>query len=50
MLSVVGHPNCINPDEKLERLAKAYDWPILDIFSSGRRDGDAPYSRKDRSE
>jgi len=49
MLSVVGHPFCINPDEKLERLAKAYDWPILDIFSSGRREGESPYSRKERS-
>ena len=31
MLSVVGHPQCINPDPKLARLAKAYHWPILDI-------------------
>lgn len=31
MLSVVGHPNCINPDERLARLARAYRWPILDI-------------------
>ena len=31
MLSVVGHPFCINPDRKLERLARAYDWPILDL-------------------
>lgn len=49
MLSVVGQPFCINPDEKLERLAKAYDWPILDIFSSGQRDGDPPYARKEHS-
>ena len=49
MLSLVGHPFCINPDEKLQRLAKAYDWPILDIFSSGRREGDAPYSREENS-
>jgi HAD superfamily hydrolase (TIGR01490 family) len=49
MLSLVGHPYCINPDEKLERLAKAYDWPILDIFSAGRREGDSPYSREERS-
>ena len=49
MLSVVGHPYCINPDEKLERLAKAYDWPILDIFSTGRREGESPYSREERS-
>ena len=31
MLSVVGHPQCINPDKKLRRLALAYQWPILDI-------------------
>ncbi len=31
MLSVVGHPNCVNPDERLARLARAYRWPILDI-------------------
>lgn len=49
MLSLVGHPFCINPDEKLERLAKAYDWPILDIFSSGRREGETPYSREESS-
>jgi HAD superfamily hydrolase (TIGR01490 family) len=31
MLSVVGHPQCINPDKRLRRLALAYHWPILDI-------------------
>ncbi len=31
MLSVVGHPFCINPDRKLARLAKAYDWAILEL-------------------
>ncbi len=31
MLSVVGHPACINPDARLRRLALAYSWPILDI-------------------
>jgi HAD superfamily hydrolase (TIGR01490 family) len=31
LLSVVGHPYCVHPDRKLERLAKAYDWPILDL-------------------
>jgi len=36
MLSVVGHPACINPDAKLARLARAYDWPILDIESPPR--------------
>ncbi len=36
MLSVVGHPSCINPDKKLRRLARAYDWPVLDIDSPAR--------------
>ncbi len=31
MLSVVGHPNCVMPDKKLAQLARAYDWPILDV-------------------
>lgn len=29
MLSVVGHPAAVNPDKKLERLAKIYSWPIV---------------------
>jgi HAD superfamily hydrolase (TIGR01490 family) len=44
MLSVVGHPACINPDDKLVKLAHAYNWPILDIQSPSReskRDGAA---------
>ncbi len=36
MLSVVGHPFCINPDKKLERLAHAYNWPILDLDTPAR--------------
>ena len=36
MLSVVGHPACINPDGRLSRLARAYDWPVLDIESPPR--------------
>lgn len=36
MLSVVGHPACINPDKRLQRLAKAYRWPILDIHRPAR--------------
>ncbi|HAA59218.1 MAG TPA: HAD-IB family hydrolase, partial [Myxococcales bacterium] len=31
MLSVVGHPTTVNPDKKLYRLARAYQWPILDL-------------------
>jgi len=38
MLSVVGHPHCINPDRALRRLALAYDWPILDIDTPARED------------
>ncbi|MBL9109569.1 MAG: haloacid dehalogenase-like hydrolase, partial [Myxococcales bacterium] len=29
MLSVVGHPAVVNPDNKLERLAQAYGWPTI---------------------
>jgi len=36
MLSVVGHPFCVNPDTRLERLAQAYDWPILDVDQPAR--------------
>ena len=31
MLSVVGRPAVINPDAKLLRLARAYQWPIIDL-------------------
>jgi HAD superfamily hydrolase (TIGR01490 family) len=36
MLSVVGHPSCINPDRKLLRLARSNHWPILDISTPAR--------------
>jgi len=42
MLSVVGHPACINPDKRLARLARAYDWPILDIDQPPRGSAGAP--------
>jgi HAD superfamily hydrolase (TIGR01490 family) len=29
MLTVVGHPAAVNPDARLARVARAYDWPIL---------------------
>jgi HAD superfamily hydrolase (TIGR01490 family) len=29
MLSVVGHPAAVNPDRALDRLARAYQWPIV---------------------
>jgi HAD superfamily hydrolase (TIGR01490 family) len=31
MLSVVGHPAAVNPDGKLQRLARTYGWPILSL-------------------
>lgn len=31
MLSVVGHPAVVNPDTKLERLARTYGWPVLTL-------------------
>ena len=31
MLSVVGHPAAVNPDKKLERLARGYGWPIVQM-------------------
>jgi len=31
MLSVVGKPAVINPDPKLLRLARAYQWPIIEL-------------------
>jgi len=43
MLSVVGHPFCINPDRRLRRLALAYDWPILDL---GAAQGQAGPSKR----
>jgi len=36
MLSVVGHPYCVHPDAKLARLARAYQWPILDLKRAAR--------------
>jgi HAD superfamily hydrolase (TIGR01490 family) len=31
MLSVVGQPAVVNPDRRLKLLARAYDWPVLDL-------------------
>ncbi len=31
MLSVIGRPAAVNPDAKLRRLARAYQWPIIDL-------------------
>jgi HAD superfamily hydrolase (TIGR01490 family) len=29
MLSVVGHPCVVNPDLRLAKLARTYDWPVI---------------------
>jgi HAD superfamily hydrolase (TIGR01490 family) len=31
MLSVVGQPAAVNPDTALERLARAYHWPVINL-------------------
>lgn len=31
MLSIVGHPAAVNPDGKLERLARTYGWPVVSL-------------------
>lgn len=31
MLAVVGRPTAVNPDFRLRSLARAYQWPILDL-------------------
>jgi phosphoserine phosphatase len=31
MLSIVGHPAAVNPDGKLEKLARTYGWPIVSL-------------------
>jgi HAD superfamily hydrolase (TIGR01490 family) len=31
MLAVVGHPTAVNPDFRLLRVARSYDWPVLDL-------------------
>jgi phosphoserine phosphatase len=36
MLSLVGHPNAVNPDAGLRAVARERGWPVHD-FRSGRR-------------
>jgi HAD superfamily hydrolase (TIGR01490 family) len=31
MLSVVGHPAAVNPDGRLQRLARTYGWPVITL-------------------
>lgn len=42
MLSVVGKPAVINPEPKLERLARAYQWPIISLEKGAASRGRAP--------
>jgi HAD superfamily hydrolase (TIGR01490 family) len=36
MLTLVGHPNAVNPDAELRALARRADWPVHD-FRTGRK-------------
>jgi HAD superfamily hydrolase (TIGR01490 family) len=36
MLTVVGHPTACNPDFRLLRTARSYDWPVLDLDEDPR--------------
>lgn len=31
MLAAVGRPTAVNPDFRLRRMARSYDWPVLDL-------------------
>ena len=31
MLAVVGRPAAVNPDRKLKRSARSFNWPVLDL-------------------
>jgi len=31
MLAVVGRPTAVNPDMRLRQVARAYNWPVLDL-------------------
>lgn len=46
MLSVVGHPFCVNPDVRLARIASAYRWPVLQIDQPQPGEGGAPATRR----
>ena len=37
MLSLVGHPNVVNPDAELREHAKEHDWPITTSGPAARR-------------
>lgn len=42
MLAVVGHPAAVNPDARLERIARQYEWPILSTSKAPGRPGPRP--------
>jgi len=31
MLAVVGRPTAVNPDFRLRRMARSYDWPVIEM-------------------
>jgi len=31
MLAVLGRPAAVNPDRRLKRSARSFDWPVLDL-------------------
>jgi HAD superfamily hydrolase (TIGR01490 family) len=31
MLAVVGRPTAVNPDFRLRRMARSYDWPVIEL-------------------
>jgi HAD superfamily hydrolase (TIGR01490 family) len=37
MLSVVGHPCAVNPDLRLEKLARTYAWPVIHLDTGRKR-------------
>ena len=41
VLEAVGHPVAVNPDPRLERVARRRGWPVLDFFGRGGRSDDA---------
>ncbi|RME40573.1 MAG: HAD family hydrolase [Planctomycetota bacterium] len=42
VLEKVGHPNVVNPDGKLERIARERRWPVLRWTRPSRKGGDKP--------
>jgi HAD superfamily hydrolase (TIGR01490 family) len=36
MLSIVGYPVTVNPDRRLRQLARAYNWPVIELATKRR--------------